>query len=209
MPQPVHYSHHIHYEFTPKALLGRPKLAAHMAVVSAMWNEIEARIGALLAALVGAAEAETVISIFLAVKNDAARRATIDTVARLKMSDADRERFQEIMRIVGKRYDERNPIVHGAWGLSPSYPGAILWADIRETMMLHVRMMNAADDQGSEIRLAYQRKILAYNEADFLNIEKRFEETFGELAVFSKPIMEQAFGPRLKVDLPPTLLPPG
>ena len=68
MPQPVHYSHHIHYEFTPKALLGRPKLAAHMAVVSTMWNEIEARIGALLAALVGAAEAETVISIFLAAR---------------------------------------------------------------------------------------------------------------------------------------------
>ena len=140
MPQPIHYSRRIDFEFTPQCLFFRPKLAAHIAVISAMWTEMEARIGAFLAALVGS-EAETVISIFLAVKTDAARRATIDTIVGQKMSNEDYDHFQGIMKDVAKRYAERNSVVHGAWGISPVYPDALLWCDIREVMIFHVEMM--------------------------------------------------------------------
>jgi len=179
-----------------------------MAVISAMWNEIEARVGALLAALVGAGEAETVISIFLAVRNDAAKRATIDTVVRLKMSEADQTRFQAIMKEVGRRYDERNIVVHGAWGISREFPDAILWCDIRETTMLHVEMMTVTEDRRTATLLASQRKIMVYRAADFQAIEDRITATYDRLREFSKPIMERGFGTRAKIDLPPTLLRP-
>jgi hypothetical protein len=207
MPQPVHYSHRIEFQFTPQSLLLRPKLAPHIAVISAMWNDIEARIGALLASLVGS-EAETVISIFLAVKNDAARRATINTVVELKMSDAERERFQAIMKDVGKRCAERNAIVHNAWGISPLYPNDLLWCDIRETMMLHADMMSVAPGRVDARMVEEQRKMMVYREDDFIAIENRITATYDELRAFSKPIMERGLGPRAKVDLPPKWLPP-
>ena len=206
MPQPIHFSHVIQFEFTPKCLFERPGLAAHIAVISAMWNEIEARVGTLLAAVVGPAEAEMVISVFLAVKNDAARRATIDTVMRLKTSQADQTRFQEIMTAVGRRYDERNTIVHGAWGISPEYPDAILWCDVRDTMMVTVEMMTVEDDKRTATLVAAQRKMRVYKEADFVAIENRISSTYDELRTFSRPIMEKGLGPHAKVDLPPTLL---
>ena len=202
MPQPVHYSHRIEFQFTPESLLLRPKLAAHIALISAMWNEIEARIGALLAALVGS-EAETVISIFVAVRNDAAKRATIDTVAELKMSADEHAQFQEIMKKIGKRYDDRNIVVHGAWGISPAYPEALLWLDIRQNLLFHVEMMSVPDDRRTAALIAEQKKMMVYDERDFISMQERIRVTYEELRTFSRPILERGLGHSARIDLPP------
>jgi len=171
-----------------------------------MWTEMEARVGTFLAALIGT-EAEMVISIFLAVKTDTAKRATIDTVASQKMSREDRERFRTIMNEVAKRYAERNTVVHGSWGISPVYPDALLWCDIRKIMMFHVEMMNIEPTKRTPRMVAEQKKMRVYLEADFLAIEERINTTYDELSAFSKPIMERSFGPHAKIDVPPTLVP--
>ncbi|MSP76267.1 MAG: hypothetical protein EXR12_09040 [Rhodospirillaceae bacterium] len=206
MPQPVHYSQPIHVEFVPEAVLQRPELAAHIALISAWWNEIEARISAFLAALAGG-EAETVISVFLAIKNDGAKRSTIDTISALKLSPDDYVRFQAILKRINERYSDRNTIIHGAWGISPRYPDKLLWSDIRESTVLHIEMMNLpASDRAARL-ISEQKKIMVYGLSDFLQIEQRIQSAYEELREFSKPFIEKGFGPLAKIDLPPTLIP--
>jgi hypothetical protein len=115
MPQPVHYSHAISFDFGPEAILDRPNLAAHVAAISARWNEIEARTAAFLAALLGG-EAKTGISIFFAITNDGAKRAAIDSICALKLSKPQQDEFKKLLKTVGERYSERNRAIHRRMG---------------------------------------------------------------------------------------------
>lgn len=188
-------------------LLERPKLAAHIAVISAQWNEIEARIAAMLAALLGT-EAKTAVTIFLALQNDGAKRAAIDAICSLKLPPDDVAMFQTIQQKIGKRYTDRNRAVHGAWGISPKYPDQLLWADTREVTLFHVTMMGLPGPKNQEKRrklnLKQQQTLLVYSEQDFLDIEARIKSAYDELCVFSKPIIERGFGGSAKVDWIPT-----
>ena len=148
------------------------------------------------------------ISIFLAVKSDTAKRATIDAIANQKMSIEDRNRFLAVLNEVAKRDAERNKVIHGSWGISPVYPEALLWCDIREIMMFHVDMMNIKSAKRTPRIVAEQKKMRVYLEADFLAVEERIDATYNELCTFSKPVMERGFGPHAKIDLPPTLILP-
>jgi hypothetical protein len=203
MPQPVHYSQPIHFEFEPTSLLQRPQLAARIAMISAAWNDVEARIAAFLAALSGN-EAQTVISIFLALRIDSAKRSTIDTISVLKLSTTDHERFQEILKDLNKRYGERNTMVHGNWGVSEKYPNKLLWADIRDTTIMSANMMKLVGDQHAKERRAMlievQKKFMVYGEADFIKISDRMIAAYDELRDFTRPFMERAFGPSTIID---------
>lgn len=140
MPQPIHYSKLISFDFRPSAILERPALAAHVAAISALWNEIEATVASLLTALLGG-EAKTGISIFFAIHNEGAKRAAIDAICSLKLKEADQQKFQSILRTISERYKDRNHAVHGAWGVAPAYPDKLLWADIRDTVLMHVDLL--------------------------------------------------------------------
>jgi hypothetical protein len=205
MPQPVHYSHQIDFEFLPDSLLQRPKLGVLIAIISVSWNEAEARLWAFLAALVGD-EANTVISIFLALQSDSGRRAAIETIASLKLTEQEQDEFSDIMNRLGKRYSERNAIVHGAWGISSKYPDKLLWADVRDTTMLHVRMMRFSAPEYAkerkELLIAAQKGLVVYDEVDLTNIIERIRSDYEDLALFSKPFMEKRFGRYAKVDEP-------
>jgi len=195
MPQPVHYSHKIDFNFLPDSLLQRPKLAVLIAIISASWNEAEARLWAFLAALVGD-EANTVISIFLALQSDSARRATIETIASLKLTKIEQDEFDDIMSRLGKRNGERNAVVHGAWGISSKYPDNLLWADVRDTTKLHVRMIQLSAPEHaterSELLIATQKSLMVYSKEDLANIIQRIQSDSDDLALFSKPFMENA-----------------
>jgi hypothetical protein len=203
MPQPVHYSHPIHFEFEPVSLLQRPQLAARIAMISATWNDIEARIAAFLAALSGN-EAQTVISIFLALRIDSAKRSAIDTISVLKLSTADHDRFQQVLKELNKRYGERNTMVHGNWGISEKYPNKLLWADIRDTTIMNTNMMKLVGDQHAKERramlVAVQKKFVVYGEEDFIKISDRMIVAYDELRDFSRPFMERAYGPSTIID---------
>jgi hypothetical protein len=197
MPKPVHYSRSIHFDFAAEAVLQRPKLAAYITSISNSWNEIDARLSVFLAALLGT-EATTVITIFVALKADAAKRAAVDAIASLKLNEDQQKTFEKIMITLGKRYDERNKAIHGAWNISNSYPNDLLWADIRETTILAVELMklNAAGNEPGqhEAVLRQQKKILVYNENDFIDIHNRMVEAYSELDAFVSPFTNQAFG---------------
>jgi hypothetical protein len=125
-------------------------------LISAWWNEIEARISAFLAAILDA-EAETVVTVYLALQNDGAKKAMIDTIASMKLTPPELTTFQEVQRTIGKRYSDRNNAVHGAWGVSETYPDALLWSDIREVTLLHTRMMGL---KGPECFMSRQNLML-------------------------------------------------
>ena len=117
MPQPIHYSTGIPVDFRPEVLFRRPQLALHIALISYLWNEIEAKIGVFLATLSGN-EGKTVISIFTAIQSDVAKRRIIDTIAELNLNEAEQTKFQAILKKISERYVERNRIVHGSWELA-------------------------------------------------------------------------------------------
>ena len=204
MPQPVHYSHKIDFNFTPASLLERPELAARIALISGLWNEIEARIIAFLAIMANE-QAKMAISIFFAVKNDAAKRATIETISHQNLSPADFDRFQEVLSETGKRYNERNTMVHGLWGVSAKYPDKLLWADIKNTTMLHVDMLKMAQpsfkpEEREKRLIQSQKEFVVYSKKDFDDIIARMNGTYEQLSNFSRPSMEQRLQGYARVD---------
>jgi hypothetical protein len=190
MPQPVHFSKLIGVDFRKEALMERPKLAAYIASISAHWNEIDARIAVFVAALLGS-EAKTVISVFLALRSDTAKNATIDTIASLKLSPADLARFQIIRKNIGSRYSERNTAIHGSWGISPCYPDKLLWSDVRDTTAQFADLMPLAGPEKRDARLLEeQKKLMVYGESDFIAIIKRLADTYEELRDFTMPFIK-------------------
>lgn len=92
MPQPILYSKLIDFTFEPRAMLQRPALAARIAHISALWNEIEMTIAAYMTALLGA-EASTGMSMFLAITNDGAKKAVIDAICARNLDAEHQEKF--------------------------------------------------------------------------------------------------------------------
>lgn len=193
MPQPIHYSYLISFDFGPEAILDRPQLAAHVAGISALWNEIEARTAAFLAALLGG-EAKTGISMFFAITNDGAKRAVIDAVCSLKLKPDQNKELQAIMKKIGERYGERNRAIHGAWGISDLYPDALLWSDTRETIQLQVDVATIFKnaEAAKQLRLEFQKRIQVWKESDFKDVERRIKSQYDELYWFTKPFIDDS-----------------
>jgi len=198
MPQPIHYSHHIHFDFSSGALLQRPKLAGYIGAISNVWNDLDARIGVFLAALLGA-EAITVMTIYTDLKSDVAKRSLVKSVIGMMLSRDEKTEFERILATVGLRYDERNRVIHGAWGISLEYPDGLLWSDIRETTVLAAELMrlNAEGDISGQHAavLRQQKKMLVYKENDFIDMFNRIVDAFNELDKFVNETVSKAFGP--------------
>jgi hypothetical protein len=198
MPQPVQHYRAISFEFYPDAILQRPTLAPYIGRIAAHWNELEAQMAVLLAALLGS-EAKTVISVFLALKADVAKKTTLDTVTELKLPPADLEKFREIQKTLGRRYSERNTAIHGAWGVSPEYPDKLLWSDIRDSTAMLTDIMPLSDPSKRAERIArmleQQKRLMVYEERDFQDIVARMKAAITELGDFGRPYVRKAFAP--------------
>jgi hypothetical protein len=198
MPQPIHFSRPIHFDFSAPSILQRPDLARYIGVISNTWNELDARIAVFLATLLDA-EATTVITIFTDLKSDIAKRSVINSVVSLKLDADDRKTFEQILISISKRYEERNRVIHGAWGISPEYPNGLLWCDIRETTVLAAELMelSVAGDTVAQhaAMLRQQSRIFVYTENDFIDMFNRITDAYLELDVFVKPFIAKAFGP--------------
>lgn len=206
MPQPVHFSQHIPFHFTPLALLKRPVLASYMTAIAMQWTEIQARIATLLVALLEG-EAKTGIAMYFAITSDGGKRAVIDTICDLKLEKAQKEEFQRILRKVGEREVERNRIVHGAWGISPKYPDDLLWSDLRDAIALHTDLLALTTEQDRQRRrIAYQKSLQVWTEQDFIDVFERIGLAWNELHVFTTPIIQKAFG-RGSRSVPPEEVP--
>ncbi len=198
MPQPVHFSRPIHFDFSASSILHRPDLARYIGVISNSRNELDARIAVFLATLLDA-EATTVITIFTDLKSDIAKRSVINSVASLKLDADEQKTFEQILVSIGKRYEERNRVIHGAWGISPEYPNGLLWCDIRETTVLAAELMklSSAGDTAAQhaAMLRQQRRKFVYSENEFIDMFNRITDAYLELDEFVKPFIEKAFGP--------------
>jgi hypothetical protein len=196
MPQPIPRGKQITFDFRRNAVLERPKLAPYIAAILMHWNEIESRTAIFLAALLGG-EAQTVIKVYLALQTDGGRKATMDTVAALKLLPDDLERFQEIQRDISGRYSERNKAAHGAWGISPEYPNDLLWYDPRESVQMFPALMATIGDDKREDRRALleeaNKSHRIYTERDFKDILERFECTYAALLKFTDPYIKRLF----------------
>lgn len=195
MPQPVHHRELISFDFSPEAVLQRPALAQRIAAISALWNEIDTRIAALLAALLGG-EAKTGISIYFAITNDGAKRAALEAICTMKLSTDEQTRLRAVLKTIGERYADRNHAIHGVWGVSPRYPDKLLWADARDMVLLHVEMIALPGPenhaQRQQLQIVHQRTMMVWSERDFLDTEKRLRDAYQELHAFSKPFIDQA-----------------
>ncbi|MDO9298701.1 hypothetical protein [Bradyrhizobium sp.] len=149
-----------------------------------------------MASLMGG-EAKTIIRVFLALQTDGGRKATMDTVTSIKLSERDLKRFQEIQKEIGGRYSERNKAVHGAWGTSPEYPDDLLWYDHRESVAMFPELMDKLGaNQRAErqaILDAQQKNLRVYNKRDFEDILARFETVYSDLETFTKPFVGPLF----------------
>jgi hypothetical protein len=186
MPQPLPHGKSVTFDFRQDACLERPKLAPHIVAICMRWNEIESRLGIFLAALMGG-EAKTIVSVFLALKTDGGKKATLDTVANLKLDSDDLKEFQDIQEEIAKRYKERNKAVHGAWGISPDYPDGLLWYDHRETIAMFPELMLRLDSGAARQKLLeeQQKSIRVYTEQDLIDINSRIQGTYQRLETFT------------------------
>jgi hypothetical protein len=198
MPQPIRSVDYVFVDFSPKAVLNRPNLAAYLPAISGIWNETETRFGLFLATPLGA-DARTGVAMFNAITNDGARRAAFDAVCNVKLSTAEKTSLQGVQSTVGARYNDRNKIVHGAWGISDTYPDALLWVDAKESVVFHTDMMGLKDAE-NDVRharvMSYQGSIFIYLERDFIDIVNRMEAAYNALTEFTEPFVERAYGSR-------------
>ncbi len=186
MPQPLPHGKPINFDFRQDACLERPNLTRYIVAICMSWNEIESRLGIFLAALMGG-EAKTIVSVFLALRTDGGKKATLDTVAELKLSPDDLKEFQDIQDEIAKRYKDRNKAVHGAWGISPEYPDDLLWYDHRETIAMFPDLMLRLSSSAARTKLLdEQRKsIRVYTEQDLVDINSRIQTTSKKLETFT------------------------
>lgn len=196
MPQPIPKGTRLNFDFRRTAILERRNLAPYIVAISMHWNEIESRLGIFLASLMGG-EAKTIVRVFLALQTDGGRRATLDTVASMKLPEDQLKRFQEIQKTLSSRYSERNKAIHGAWGISPEYPNDLLWYDPREGVSAFPDLMEKIGDGRESERQAVldelNTNIRIYKEQDFKDILARFENAYAELEAFTKPYIAPLF----------------
>lgn len=199
MPQPIRLDHPIAADFGVKALLHRPKLATLIALTATHWNDLEARIAVFIAALLQQ-EANTVMTIFLALTGDGPKRALMDAVASMKLKSEDLTLFQKVQSNISGRYGERNKIIHGAWGVSPDYPDQLLLGDFRDSISYMSGVAaGGLNDPFAFINktLEHQRKWQVWKEQDFLDVLSRMESARAELDQFTMPYISPFFSGKL------------
>jgi hypothetical protein len=196
MPQPIPPGRNISFDFRRDAVMQRPTLTPYIVGISMHWNEIESRLGIFLASLMGG-EAQTIVKVFLALRTDGGRKATLDTVTALKLKSADLQTFQEIQKDIGGRYGERNRAIHGAWGISPEYPNELLWYDPRESVAMFPQLMDSlGPDKFGERKALFDQQnknVRIYTEQDFRDVMARFDATYAKLEDFTKPFVKPLF----------------
>src|SRR5262249_15181621 len=193
MPQPIHFREPIQIDLRAEAIMERPEFAKHIALISALWNRIDATLATLLAALLGT-EARTGMTMYFAIQADGSKKAVLVAIVSLQMTTTEKGEFQTIMQDVSKRICERNNVIHGAWGISPSYPGKLLWSDSRDATRAFMGFTETARrptafDEWAGTLMELQKRMLVYEEQDFINIEQRLTATANKLRDFCAPFL--------------------
>jgi hypothetical protein len=104
-----------------------------MAEVIAVWSEIDHEMGGIFGAALGA-DAELGIELYVAIQNNAPRKAVMIAGLRARLDKAKANKVEEFVRDLKKPREKRDKIAHGLWGTSPNHPDCLVWADTRLSM---------------------------------------------------------------------------
>lgn len=161
MPKPVTG---LHLRIDPHALLSRPELAAHIALVSTQWSVIEDRLAHIYAMAMGANVDACFVSLAKVI-NIRTRLDMIAAVLERAVSEKMAADFEKLKKLVTRRSAERARIVHSIWCVDDGYPEAL------------IRWRGSSDP---ELRFE------AYDAADFSLIELHLVEVEARLTEFAE-----------------------
>lgn len=111
------------------------------------------------------------LSMYLSLSGTASKNATIRALARKFLSVDGLERYDSLMKEVGKVARRRNNVVHALWGIAPEFPDHIIWQSLEDA---------AAYGFSNSIALNCQK----YDEGDFLTLVADIEKLSLKLLMF-------------------------
>ncbi len=192
MPQPYKGSG---WKSGMDALKARPKLAAHIGTIAAMWSQIELQLGILLA-LILQADAQIATAMYMRLKSETVRLAAIEAVAEEKLTDDLLEEYNTLGEKIRKTGSQRDTIMHGLWAIPDDNPESLVLIDPREFVTWASRAIgaHAKRSEGRGAGRAYIHRTapfesaLEYKESDFIDIQNRISELLKEIYKFSAKV---------------------
>jgi hypothetical protein len=118
------------------ALQSRPALAADIAIINAIWAEIELFLGLLLAVILGE-DARLGTTIYLALHTEGPQREVIKASASMKLAPDDAKKVELILDRVRNGAMQRNRVCHGLWGYSEAHPNILFLTDKKDVIKFY------------------------------------------------------------------------
>jgi hypothetical protein len=194
MPRPLPASETV--RMGHDTLWGQPVLAARIAAIVIMWNEVDATVGNMLAHIIGV-EAVPGILIYSELTSAGAKKGALTAIARRYLPPDKMKRLEELLKDYRNRSGERSDIVHGYWGVCDSIQDALVRGDTAEFVAWNTKAF-IAEMQGAPIptheRAADRPPLMVYKSADFFKIIDRITDLHESLAAFSAEIATGQFG---------------
>jgi hypothetical protein len=195
MPQPL--KRNKHFQLTAGALAMRPKLAAQIATIAALWSGTEAYHGIILAKVLQW-EPTAGAAMYVAITSSVAQRTALLEAASIKLPAERCTELQDILVEANARAKERNTIVHGIWGFSDNYPNALLHCSVKNMIMQQSRAeaLESVRKRGfasmahvDAFAIEYEKNerpegLTVYTQRDFSAVIKRLENLNKRLLQF-------------------------
>jgi hypothetical protein len=169
MPQALPF---VSYHLDADRLLDRPKLAAHIALVSVHWTRLEENLADLLTSMLTQPEQVSyglVREMFTGIISPDARRSMLEAVGRLRLPKPMYNELARLLDRVRARQIERNSFIHREWAISSEIPDGL----VRIPTALETRVGKPAP------------KYMIYKEKNFLDTIARIKSLNDEILSFS------------------------
>jgi hypothetical protein len=158
--------------FGPEQVATRPKLATHIAVIAAMWTQVENRWGVILAEMLES-NASVGVTMFLSLTGATSQTAVLEAVANKRLREPLLTEFNELHVAFRKTAKQRNTIVHGWWGGVTGKEDFLVLGN-GDWPAKAVAEMHAYTAAPSVLGMVMPDLVLLkYTEWDFLDIQKR------------------------------------
>lgn len=130
-------------------------------------------------------EAEIATELFNAVESDSVKNSLLRTMAARTLEPEKSDEFSALLRRVNERKAERNKIAHGIWGISDEHPTGLVWMNPKD-FLADISVLFAFGKGAQTVPIGNPKPgtAMVYEEADFIDIERRLIEIAAEVSVF-------------------------
>jgi len=175
---------------TGKALLEKPELAAHLSTITSLWAQMVTLLEEILGLLAGV-DAITAMRLYTAIENDGAKQAMLRALAEDKLPDNLQAELNAIFKWIREHGSSRNVVAHGVWGVSPQYPDALFYTDVREWLNWR-GTVNFAEHSLDAIHLMEIMRrwpdAVGYRKDDFERTENEILKMIDRVEVFRRDV---------------------